>query len=91
MPSISLCLFSPIKTRRYFFDLGKSQAKATHGPPTLNTISSPHVRMLGRDHALISYVRIVQSGGNVSTAQETRVWSRVGGQWKNVHFHRSKL
>lgn len=47
--------------------------------------------MLGPDHALISYVRITQAGDKISTAQETRVWRRENGQWKNVHFHRSKL
>ena len=47
--------------------------------------------MLGSDHALIVYVRVTQSDGKISTANETRVWKRVGGGWKNLHFHRSKL
>ena len=40
---------------------------------------------------MVAYVRVTQSGGNVTTANETRVWKREGGGWKNVHFHRSKL
>ena len=76
---------------RYFFDLARSQPRASTGsaPPTQNLVVSPHVHMCGPDHALIVYVRVTQSGGNVTTANETRLWKRVGGGWKNVHFHRS--
>jgi|OM-RGC.v1.029717020 Calcium/calmodulin dependent protein kinase II Association. len=74
---------------KHFFDLGASQPPSKVA--TQNTICSPHVRMLGRDHALVCYVRVTQSGGTVSTANETRLWKRVGGGWKNIHFHRSKL
>ena len=80
-------------SHKYFLDLAKS-APPKSGPaqpPTLNTVVSPHVRMLGSDHALIVYVRVTQSDGKISTANETRVWKRVGGGWKNLHFHRSKL
>lgn len=58
------------------------------------TLSSPHVRMLGEDAALIMYVRLVQvSAGTHSEThcfEETRVWQKIEGQWKHVHFHRSK-
>jgi len=58
------------------------------------TMCSPHVRLLGPDAAVISYVRLVQkldeSGAPVTTvSEETRVWQRQGGQWRHVHFHRS--
>ena len=62
---------------KHFFDLAKGSGTAS--PPTQNIIVSPHVRMLGPDHALIVYVRVTQSGGSVSTANETRLWKRVGG------------
>ena len=75
------------KFHKHFFMLPKSGPS----PPTRNTIVSPHVRMLGPDHALVVYVRVTQSGGTVSSANETRLWKRMGGSWKNVHFHRSKL
>ena len=61
----------------------------TPGPKTNNVVVSPHVRMLGKDHALIVYVRMTQAGGKISAATETRIWQRVGTGWKNIHFHRS--
>ena len=62
--------------------------------PTV-TISSPHVRVMG-EAAVIAYVRLVQSvdplGEFVTSAsEETRVWQRIEGRWKHVHFHRSPL
>jgi hypothetical protein len=58
------------------------------------TMAQPHVRMLGNDAAVLSYVRLTQSvvpGGAPETArmEETRVWQRIDGKWKHVHFHRS--
>lgn len=77
---------------KHFFDLGKSAPPPPVGmPPTNNVVASPHVRMLGPDHAVIVYTRLTQSAGKVTTANETRVWKKAGGTWKNVHFHRSKL
>ena len=73
---------------KFYFALGK--------PKTVPqaTMCSPHVRMLGEDAAVLSYVRLVQklddSGAPVTTvSEETRVWHRTGGQWRHVHFHRS--
>ena len=62
--------------------------------PTI-TISSPHVRLMG-DAAVIAYVRLVQSRDEAgqhrtSASEETRVWQRIGGVWKHVHFHRSPI
>lgn len=51
--------------------------------------------MLGPDAAVVSYVRLQQkidsSSGRPLTisTEETRVWQKVGGRWKNVHMHRS--
>jgi calcium/calmodulin-dependent protein kinase (CaM kinase) II len=58
------------------------------------TMCSPHVRILG-DTAVVSYVRLNQrldGAGAPFTApfEETRVWQRLNGEWKHVHFHRSK-
>jgi len=73
---------------KYYFDLG--------GPPAkkLVTMASPHVRMLGSDAAVVSYVRLTQSldasgAPQTSKFEETRIWQRIGGAWKHVHFHRS--
>lgn len=72
---------------KFYFDLGGNN-------PGQTTIASPHVRMLGADVAVVSYVRLVQrseDGGAPGTSrfEETRVWQRQDGQWRHVHFHRS--
>jgi len=52
------------------------------------------VRMLAPDAAVVSYIRLQQklaadgAPKTVST-EETRVWQKIDGKWKNVHFHRS--
>ncbi len=73
---------------KYYFDLG--------GPKTPKhvTICAPHVRLLGENAAVVSYVRLVQyvdGSGATQTArsEETRVWQRQAGRWQHVHFHRS--
>jgi hypothetical protein len=79
---------------KFYFDLGAG------GPApkvsTVVTMASPHVRMLGPDAAVLSYVRLNQklnaAGEPVTAAvEETRVWHKQGGAWKHVHFHRSPL
>jgi calcium/calmodulin-dependent protein kinase (CaM kinase) II len=72
---------------QFYFNLGPT--KGEHR----TTMASPHVRVLG-DAAVVSYVRVnqrLQADGSpvVRTVEETRVWHKVGGRWKNVHFHRS--
>ncbi|HQU42236.1 MAG: DUF4440 domain-containing protein [Planctomycetia bacterium 21-64-5] len=72
---------------RFYFDLGPgAEARRV-------TMASPHVRWLGAEAAVVSYVRLVQKaaeGGPVTIAtEETRVWQRRDGQWRHVHFHRS--
>jgi calcium/calmodulin-dependent protein kinase (CaM kinase) II len=75
---------------KYYSDLPGSPQK----PAKNVTMSQPHVRMLGSDAAVICYVRLTQSldaAGSPQTGrvEETRVWQKIGGQWKHVHFHRS--
>ncbi len=72
----------------FYFKLGKPKAIPQA------TMTSPHVRMLGADAAVLSYVRLVQKldehGSPVTTvSEETRVWHRQNGKWRHVHFHRS--
>jgi hypothetical protein len=75
---------------KYYFDLGApSGARNT-------TMASPHVRLLGADCAVVSYVRLVQkldasNSPLTAASEETRVWQRMDGQWKHVHFHRTAL
>jgi len=73
---------------KYYFDLGGAKT------PRHVTICAPHVRLLGEDAAVVSYVRLVQfldASGAAQTArsEETRVWQRREGRWQHVHFHRS--
>lgn len=81
-------LVSGMAFHKFYFDLG--------GSPTKKVVSmcSPNVRMLGSDGAVVCYVRLTQStdaAGNPQTSrvEETRVWQKISGQWKHVHFHRS--
>lgn len=71
---------------KFYFDLPGSDEAVQ------STIVTPHVRVVG-DMALIAYVRLTQktvNGSPISTAvQETRVWQKLGGRWKHIHFHRS--
>ncbi|HEX3658323.1 MAG TPA: DUF4440 domain-containing protein [Pirellulales bacterium] len=73
---------------KFYFDLGAS------GLPHHTTMASPHVRMLGPDAAVVSYTRLVQRADaaktpSLSAANETRIWQRLQGRWRHVHFHRS--
>jgi ketosteroid isomerase-like protein len=71
----------------HYFKLGPVQGE--HG----TTMASPHVRIIG-DAAVVSYVRLNQrvvDGAPVTRAvEETRVWQKIQGRWRHVHFHRSK-
>lgn len=72
---------------RFYFDLGAAG-------PMQTTMVAPHVRTLGENAAVVSYVRLVQwldDDGKAHTARfgETRVWERREGRWVHVHFHRS--
>lgn len=73
---------------QFYFNLGGSSS------PKTVTMSQPHVRLLGDQGAVISYVRLTQyldGNGEPQTAQiqETRVWQNLDGQWKHVHAHRA--
>jgi len=82
-------LVEGMEFHRFYFDLQGAAGKRN------TTLASSHVRLMGQDAAVVSYVRLIQkldsaSGDPVSVAfDETRVWQRVEGEWKHVHFHRS--
>jgi hypothetical protein len=76
----------------FYFKLGGSGTQTTVVPTT--TIASPNVRLLGEDAAVVAYTRLVQKLDDAgrpitSLCEETRVWQRIEGSWKHVHFHRS--
>jgi len=73
---------------QFYFDLEAGVA------PKNTTIAAPHVRLLGDNAAVVSYVRLIQFVDNADQPQtsrfeETRVWERRDGTWLHVHFHRS--
>lgn len=73
---------------KFYFDAERA------GRPMQSTLSSCNVRIMG-DVAVVAYVRLSQrpeEGGHSTTRafEETRVWQRQDGQWRNVHFHRSR-
>lgn len=83
-------LVSGLEFHRYYFDLPGRQP-AVHRQ---NTITAPSVQLLGSEAAVVAYVRLVQfvdDAGQPQTArfEETRVWQRIDGRWRHVHFHRS--
>jgi ketosteroid isomerase-like protein len=73
---------------KFYFDRG-AQASRFQA-----TIADPKVRMLGPDAAVVAYTRLIQFASNseppmTERFEETRVWHRIDGTWKHVHFHRS--
>ena len=80
-------LVEGMEFHRFYFQLPAAKT------PFNTTMASPHVRILD-DTAILSYVRVnqrLQADGTPVTrlVEETRVWQRIGGKWKHIHFHRS--
>ncbi len=81
-------LVEGMRFHEFYFNLERKNR------PINTTMASPHVRLLGENAAVVSYVRLVQTideSGQPYTrrSEETRVWERRDGVWKHVHFHRS--
>ena len=52
------------------------------------------MRLLSDTVAVVAAVRLTQTlddAGRPVTkpCEETRIWQKIDGQWKHVHFHRS--
>jgi calcium/calmodulin-dependent protein kinase (CaM kinase) II len=82
-------LVEGLEFHRFYFDLGGVQGRFH------TAMCSPKVRVMG-DAAVVAYVRLNQRVGadgtpGTSAVEETRVWQRLGGRWKHVHFHRSPV
>ena len=82
-------LVEGMEFHRFYFNLERRPR------PANTTLSSPHVRLLGEDAAVVTYVRLAQTlddAGQPHTrcVEETRVWQRQNGKWRHVHFHRSQ-
>ena len=76
---------------RYYFDLPSGDS-ASPSPVTV-TMARPHLRWLNDDAVVVSYTRLTQKLNNeapiTATCCETRVWQRMGQEWRQVHVHRS--
>lgn len=84
-------LVAGLDFHRFYFELPSSDRL---GPAARTEMIAPHVRLLGPDAGIVSYVRLVQSVTAsvtpvTSRSEETRVWQRINGRWQHVHFHRS--
>lgn len=82
-------LVAGLDFHRFYFSLGP--AKEGHN----TEICSPSVRVAG-EMAVIAYVRLNQryaadGSPKESAVEETRVWQKIDGRWRHVHFHRSPL
>jgi Calcium/calmodulin dependent protein kinase II association domain len=82
-------LVEGLEFHRFYFRLGGVRG------PHATTMCQPRVRIMG-DVAVVTYGRLNQRIGpdgqaTVKGFEETRVWQKQAGTWKNVHFHRSAL
>ena len=76
----------------FYFRLPSDPAQPAR--PVTNTLASPVVRLLSDPVAMVAAVRLTQTlddAGRPVTkpCEETRIWQKIAGQWKHVHFHRS--
>lgn len=76
----------------FYFRLPSDPGKPPR--PVTTTLASPVVRLLSETVGLVAYVRLTQTldeAGRPVTkpCEETRLWQKIGGSWKHVHFHRS--
>jgi len=82
-------LVSGLAFHRFYFEKGGSSGRVQ------TILCSPHVRMLGPDAAIVAYARVVQvetaAGFSSRAFEETRVWQRIDGAWRHIHFHRSPV
>lgn len=87
-PEASGHLVAGLGFHHFYFQL-PGDPKATRQ----SSIASPDIRVIG-DCAIVCYTRLTQKvdgQGNVSVAasNETRLWKKIDGKWKHIHFHRS--
>jgi len=80
-------LIAGLPFHKFYFDLPGP------GTPKLSSAASPSIRVIG-DVGIVCYARLVQkldsNGSPITvTADETRIWQKIDGKWKHIHFHRS--
>jgi ketosteroid isomerase-like protein len=86
-------LVAGLPFHEFYFKLPGTPAQGAR--PVTVTLASPVVKLLSDTVALVAYVRLTQTlddAGHPVTklCEETRIWQKIGGHWKHVHFHRSR-
>jgi hypothetical protein len=81
-------LVEGLEFHRFYFRLGGVRG------PNNTTMAAPKVRLMG-EVAVVTCVRLNQRIGadgqaTVAAFEETRIWQKLEGRWRHVHFHRSK-
>jgi ketosteroid isomerase-like protein len=85
-------LVAGLPFHEFYFTLPAAPAQDSR--PVTVTLASPVVKLLSDTVALVAYVRLTQTlddAGHPVTklCEETRIWQKISGHWKHVHFHRS--
>jgi ketosteroid isomerase-like protein len=92
-PEANDCLVKGKAFHKFYFDLPHSREWHKPHVDTNVTMCDVHVRRIGKDVAIVSYVRLNQiyAEGKATTTKtcETRVWEQINHEWRNVHLHRS--
>ena len=94
-PEANDCLVKGKAFHKFYFQLPSNREWGKPHIETNVTMCDVNVRRIGKDVAILTYVRLNQSysvsEGKPTTTKtcETRVWERKNHEWKNVHFHRS--
>lgn len=77
----------------FHLHLVERAAGARDGQPARWDFLTPRVQVYG-DAAVVTYTRLMtyhaEEGTRWETFNETRVFARIAGEWKMVHFHRSR-
>ncbi len=82
-----------IDTLEFHLDMMKSmKERGTYGSLVRFDMLTPRVQIYG-DMGIVTYTRLMTYAGESERAfrtfNETRVFARLDGAWKMVHFHRS--
>lgn len=92
-PESNDCLVKGKAFHKFYFDLPNKHEWGKPNVTTNVTMCDVNVRRIGKDVAIVSYVRLNQTynDGIATTTKtcETRVWERRNHEWRNVHLHRS--
>lgn len=77
----------------HFSQMTSAKERAAYKDLLRFDLLTPRVQAYG-DTGIVSYTRLMtwagDSGRSFTAYNESRVFARIDGEWKMVHFHRSK-